>query len=228
MADVEVLKTNKGGVKIVYDFQYRKKKENMNGTITWKCCECPARLQTRLPPDYLNPRVLGVHNHLSNPLATDIIRCRQDMKRRVEEQPEKVLTVVYREKLLQVPTCIVAQLPNKETVGRALRRERSKLRPPLPATANDLELAPYQVVTSANDRFLLFDDRHEGDRMLLFVSDFFLRLLCAAPLVFADGTFRSVPHIFTQLFTLSFMYHNKMLPATMDMNLAYCICVTFS
>ena len=58
-----------------------------------------------------------------------------------------------------------------------------------------------------------FSTRHEGDQMLLFVSDFFLRLLCAAPLVFADGTFRSVSHIFTQLFTLSFMYHDKMLPA---------------
>ena len=65
MVDLKVLKTNKEGVKIVYnDFQYRKKKENMNGMITWKCCECPARLQTRLAPDYLNPRVLGVHNHL--------------------------------------------------------------------------------------------------------------------------------------------------------------------
>ena len=62
MAGVEVLKTNKEGVKLVYkfnNFQYIKKKENNNGTITWKCCECSAQLRTCLAPDYRNPRVNG-------------------------------------------------------------------------------------------------------------------------------------------------------------------------
>jgi hypothetical protein len=129
------------------------------------------------------------------------------MKERIREQPETVSTLVYREQLLRTPLDVVALLPSKEVVGRALRYERAKLRPPLPAAAADLQLAPYQTVTSNNERFLLIDDIYEGDRILIFISDFFLTLLCQAALIFGDGTFRTVPHIFSQLFTLNFMYH---------------------
>ena len=46
-----------------------------------------------------------------------------------------------------------------------------------------------------------------------FLPATFLRLLCTAKIVFADGTFRTAPHIFQQLFTVNFMYNGKLLPA---------------
>jgi hypothetical protein len=95
---------------------------------------------------------------------------------------------------------VVALLPNKEIVGGAHRHERAKLRPTLPAIANDLQLASYQTVTSANDPFLLVDDVFEGERVLIFGTDLFLTLLCDAPLDFGDGTFRTVPHNFRNFF----------------------------
>ena len=125
MADVKVLKTNKGGIKIVHNnYQYRKKKENLNGTITWKCCECPARLQTRLAPEYQNPRVLGVHNHLGDPLVADIIKHRQDMKDQIQERPEMVPTVIYRERcikfqLMLLRSCQIKRLLDVFFVGNA-------------------------------------------------------------------------------------------------------------
>jgi hypothetical protein len=214
MTAVNVLKTNKGGVKLVLnDYEYRKKRENLNGRIIWKCCHCRVQLRTNGEPNYDDPVVLGIHTHESNPLTVNVLRCRQEMKQRIVDQPEAVSTLVYREKLLQLPMDVVALLPSKEVVGRALRHERAKLRPPLPAIANDLQLAPYQTVTSANDRFLLVDDIFEGERVLIFATDLFLRLLCDAPLVFGDGTFRTVPHIFSQFFSVHFMYRNKLLPA---------------
>ena len=45
MAEVRVLQTSRGGVKLVYnDYQYTKHKNNSNGTATWRCCTrpCPA------------------------------------------------------------------------------------------------------------------------------------------------------------------------------------------
>jgi hypothetical protein len=174
MAAVTILKTNKGGVKLVlYDYEYRKKRENANGTIIWKCSHCAAQLRTNGEPNYGNPVVLGVHTHQSNPLTVNLLQCRQEMKQRIIDQPEVASTVVYREKLLQLPMDVVELLPSKEVVGRALRFERSKLRPPLPATAADLQLAPYQTVTSSNERFLLIDEMFEGDRVLIFITDFF-------------------------------------------------------
>ena len=67
-------------------------------------------------------------------------------------------------------------------------------------------------VNTCQRSFLLADVVLEGNRMLLFVSDFFLSLLCEGLLVFADGTFQTMPCIFTQLFTVNFKYHSKLLP----------------
>ena len=162
---------------------------------------------------YRHPLVLGNHTHESNATTPGVLRCREAMKSRMQEHPETVSAVIYRENVMEVPLNVAVALPSKEHVARALRVERSKLRPPLPATAAELQLAPYQIVTRCNHRFLLLDKIHDGDRMLVFSSDYFIYLLCAAQIVFADGTFRTVPHIFSQLFTLNFMYQGKLLPA---------------
>ena len=145
-------------------------------------------------------------------MMTNVLQTRHEMRERVQQQPESVSSVIYREQLLQAPLEVAALIPSKETVRRALRYQRSKLRPPLPVTAADLQLAPYQTLTHANDRFLLADVVHEGNRILLFISGFFLNLLCEAPLVFGNSTFRTVPRVFTQLFTVNFKYHSKLLP----------------
>ena len=86
MADIQVLKTNKGGVKLVYnDYYYQKKKENVNGTITWKCCasDCCACLCTNVAPGYGNPVILGMYNHQGNPIIADLLQCCQDMKQHI-------------------------------------------------------------------------------------------------------------------------------------------------
>jgi hypothetical protein len=211
---VEIFKTSRGAIKLGYNnYIYWKKKVNLNGTITWLCCECSARLRTDDVAPYGHPVVLGNHTHESNETTPGLLRCREAMKTRIQEHPETISTVIYREKLLEVPLNVAVALPSKDYVARALRAERSKRRPPLPATAADLQLAPYQTLTRCNHRFLLLDTVHEGDRMLVFSSDFFINLLCEAQTVFADGTFRTVPRIFNQCFTINFLYQEKLLPA---------------
>ena len=77
------MQTSRGGVKLVYnDYQYTKHKNNSNGTVMWRCCarQCPARLRTQLGPDYRNPVVLYQHNHLGNPMMTDVLQTRHEMK----------------------------------------------------------------------------------------------------------------------------------------------------
>ena len=83
MAEVRIMQTSRGGVKLVYsDYQYTKHKNNSNGTASWRCCARPhpARLRTQLGPDYRNPVVLGQHNHLGNPMMADVLQTCHEMK----------------------------------------------------------------------------------------------------------------------------------------------------
>ena len=98
MAEVRIMQTSRGGIKMLYhDYQYAKHKNNSNGTATWRCCArpCPARLRTQLGPDYRNPVLLGQHNHLGNPMMADVFQTRHEMKERVQQQPESVSSVIY-------------------------------------------------------------------------------------------------------------------------------------
>ena len=112
-------------------------------------------------------------------------------------------TAVYREKLR-----MFRLLSSKEVVSCSLRHERAKLRPFLSATAEVLELAPYQTVTGTNEHFVVGRDSRQRSS-----SPFCQRLFCTAEIVFADDTFRAVPRIFQQLFTVNCIYNEKLLPA---------------
>lgn len=213
---VQLLKTERGHVKLVYqNFDYVKKRENKDGKIVWHCAVsgCHGKLRTDCPPNYRHPEVTSNHNHSYDPARVPLLECRQAMKEMVKNDPEKVTTQIFREATLSTSEETVANLPSKDYVGRALRYERAKKRPPLPNTAQDLTLAPYQKVTVRGERFLLTDTVFNDERLLIFVSDTFLQHLCAANIVFADGTFRTVPRIFMQFYSINFMYQDKLLPA---------------
>ena len=123
------------------------------------------------------------------------------------------LLQVYRQSLIGMPENIAAHIPAKEIVCRSLRYTKTKQRPPLPQTAELLVLGNRYTQTHTNERFLLSDEIFNGERLLIFSSDFLLNLLFDANLVLSDGTFKMVPVIFYQLFTLNVFQNQKLLPA---------------
>ena len=102
---------------------------------------------------------------------------------------------------------------SRENVLRSLTRAKSKTRPPLPNTAEQLVINEHYSITHESERFLFVDEMFDGERLLLFCSEFFLSLLFTASIICCDGTFQTVPTIFTQLFILNLFYNGKLLPA---------------
>ena len=87
MAEVCIMQTSRGEVKLVYkNYQYMMHKNNSNGMAMWRCCTrpCPAYLRTQLGPHYCNPVVLGQHNHLGNPMMADVLQTHHEMKEQVQ------------------------------------------------------------------------------------------------------------------------------------------------
>jgi hypothetical protein len=58
-------------------------------------------------------------------------------------------------------------------------------------------------------QFLMCDDGEE-DKILIFATNEFLKILTEGKTVFSNGTFRSVPKIFCQLYTLHGIYLGQM------------------
>lgn len=95
-----------------------------------------------------------------------------------------------------------------------MQRARQKDNPQQvnPAHRRDLVVAPEYKITSKGQSFLLYDSGCCDARILIFSTAESLRYLASCEQWLSDGTFRSVPSIFTQLYTVHGYKRGKSLP----------------
>ena len=63
------------------------------------------------------------------------------------------------------------------------------------------------------ERFLLAEDG-DVDKIIVYASDESLRLLAEADDIYIDGTFRTCPRLFYQIFTIHAFFHGQQFPAS--------------
>lgn len=99
---------------------------------------------------------------------------------------------------------VLAKIPERENLKKALRRERRRHLPPNPKTLDEIiELPGRYQRTLSNERFLMYDSRvdetfGEG-RVLAFATRSNLEKLANSDTWYLDGTFKVSPVIFTQV-----------------------------
>ena len=67
-------------------------------------------------------------------------------------------------------------------------------------------------MTKEGEPFLLFDSGPTEDRIIIFSTARNLRLLASSKHWYGDGTFKTVPHLFYQLYTLHGIQVNNSIP----------------
>lgn len=166
-------------------------------------------------------------SHCHEPETEEVMRREVigKMKKSVVEEPEKSVKRVYRDVLKSFITDhrdrhdageLGVALPTFDSVSSILHRGREEVRPQLPKTRRSIELNDSWKKTETGGVFLRIDDTSSNpdvdDRILGFASDEAFAALCAAQTVFMDGTFRIVPHLFSQLYTLHAFVGGQMMP----------------
>ncbi|XP_018495401.1 uncharacterized protein LOC108864373 [Galendromus occidentalis] len=134
--------------------------------------------------------------------------------------PEKSLREAYSDALVTTVNTlrddhdeeeIGAAIPSYDNVRSIIQRVRTEVRQPSPTTRQEIHLENQWTRTLTGATFLLFDDGDE-DRILGFSTNDLMISLCNASTIFKDGTFRVVPKLFTQLYTLHGYYRGQMIP----------------
>ncbi|KAK5638651.1 hypothetical protein RI129_012946 [Pyrocoelia pectoralis] len=97
---------------------------------------------------------------------------------------------------------------------RTIRNVRTKhnLGPAVPLHRRDIAFEERYTQTENGEQFLLFDSGPEEDRLLVFSTRRNMQLLARSRHWYADGTFKTVPSLFSQLYTLHGLQDNKALP----------------
>ena len=80
--------------------------------------------------------------------------------------------------------------------------KRQRTAPPIPHSVEDLELNASDIKTLSDKNFLFYDSGPELERIVMFATRENLDFLAMSSIWLADGTFKTVPTLFTQLYTI--------------------------
>ena len=209
MDDITWGVSQRGHKTLIYRcFEYKKYRENKKGETVWRCikidtCKCRATLKT--VGDVFAGHLVEDHNHYGNASTALARKAVGEMKTHMMEAiatPSSSQAAV----ITNLAPHVQMALPQKVTLSRTLRRHRQvkamiengrSTLPSLPR--DDMFVVPERYLD-----FLLHDSVSNNERMLVFGDRDMLRKLERASLWLADGTFKVVPNLFFQLYTIHF------------------------
>lgn len=201
----------KGNILKCVEGYIHRKKRVYKETTYWVCVEknCLGKLTTTNGIIVSGPKD---HYHEANHGEYVAREQRNMVKRDAKENPSSKSREIYN----SVNSELINKLPlNEDLIGTNLkpfeslkptiyRIKRSRY-PALPKFLSELSIPQDLRVTRKDEPFLLSDNHDQTNRIIIFGTPSFLRILCEEKRVFADGTFKCVPNFFNSLYTLHVM-----------------------
>lgn len=180
----------------------------------WKCrrrnCTVTAITQGQLLMKYQ-----GEHIHEPDETKIKIKKSLQMAKEDARNHPLKPIKRVFSEAFNDVLEGEAEEAIDDLTCMRKYRctlyRARSTNLPKIPHHRCDIELPEEWTQTKDGRPFLLANDGEE-DKILIFGTAQNLRHLCSANEIYMDGTFKSAPEMFRQLYSIHVEIMDSMVP----------------
>lgn len=202
---VEFLKSEKGKQKLCFSGHLFFKEKQNEKKFFWKCqnyrkTKCAARVTT---VDNTVVETWKEHNHSGDAAVIEAAHLLDTIRTRAEttnNRPHTIISSVSR-------TCSPAaatQLPSVDAMKRTIRniRKRNFNGPVLPTHRRDIVFTEEYMTSCNGELFLQFDSGPQDNRMLIFSTKRNLQLLARSEHWYADGTFKTVPLLFYQLYTI--------------------------
>ncbi|XP_015791037.1 uncharacterized protein LOC107367805 [Tetranychus urticae] len=208
--------SSRGGKLLVIDNHIFRRKKTINDTEYYYCvksnCKSSATLQNSL--------LIRSSPHSHEPDTGELIRYehKNEAKKLIKDSEYPKLCQVYDEvtdKILNdgrfSKNEAASSVQPFGSVRATLNRARQERFGALPASRAGIVVPDSLKCNSSGQIFLRYQDEGE-DKILLFVTDAFLKLLVESEHVYGDGTFKSVPKLFQSLYTLHVMKNGMMIP----------------
>jgi hypothetical protein len=212
------MKSQKGKDLLVvdeYTFSYDKK---YNGSVYWRCTVsvCKRRAITRDG----NFEKFNKEEHSHAPDTKNMISrtTTNALKRKVDEEPTRPAKQIYNQVLQEIQhelaenfDEVAVGLKTFDSVATIIYRQKRRHFPHQSRHRKDIFINGEFAVTKNGDQFLLAEEGEE-EKILVFGTVAFLQKLCNADYVYMDGTFKVVPNLFLQLYTLHGLHNGEMIP----------------
>lgn len=155
------------------------------------------------------------HNHVPDVAAVEakeVMAKIKEIATNCQESTNNVLAIGTA----NVASSVSGKLPTVSLIKRTIQRKRQRYNhaPANPATLSHLIIAEEYSLTEINEQFLLYDSgSKDPQRFIIFATQNSLRRLSNSNHWFADGTFKTCPQLFAQLYTIHSIQYNDVLPS---------------
>lgn len=212
----------RSGFVLIYEgYRYQKNKVIHGRKIHWRCSDpgCRSPLQTNdfnqgnRPIVILNPGIYPDHTH--PPEGGRLTRATfvTDCKALIQRDPSLPVRRAYEDTFRQMAQNQRFQAPMFEEIQSQLKRHRQSFLPPIPVNLNNVNIQGTWAETWGGQRKLLTLNNNLG--VVVFASRRELEILYQCDVIYMDGTFRSAPAPYTQIFTIHGKYHGWVMPLVM-------------
>ena len=156
---------------------------------------------------------LGEHNHagdIARVEAAKVINITKEKAITTQETTHCIITQAY----VGVSQAVAGQLPTPQNLKRNIRNARNVVAqaPANPVSLLELSIPSKYRITHSNEPFLLFDSDDGSDRIIIFSTLRNLQLLSNTSNWYADGTFKTAPPLFNQLYSIHGIVNGDVLP----------------
>jgi len=193
-----------------------------NEKLLWRCSKvisfkCKGRLHTSeyLPTDGTDAVVyleVGQHNHGVDPIANEIKVATQEMKSvAATSEPTALIVANMLSKVSRAGVGSMAKVSSSKRTVRRVRNANLQGAFVTPKSRCDLHLPPVFTSLPSGENFLAFDSGAGMDRILILTCTENLKCLEVSKSWFCDGTFKTSPSLFAQLFIIHAEFNGKVL-----------------
>ena len=217
---MEVITSNKGGQKLIFNGFIYTKQITKPRNIRWRCVQrttdCKATLTTTLDLDV--PKLVTAHNHDPSDTKVAAVKCRSEMKQQAKQsfdKPSQIMT----QAMSQIDVAARVDLGMEESIKRTLRNQRLGRIPPQPESLQDLVIDGEWALTTGPDpqQFLIYDNGPDTDsRIIVFGASDALQHLSRADTWFMDGNHAVAPTLYAKLQRKSQETYENLLHAIVD------------
>ena len=182
------------------------KDKNRNHSYYWYCekrdtLQCKGRATTLLTEDQHHLIKASEHNHAAEASRVNVIKRVNLLKERSQQTTDNPVQVIQNV-VAGTSQEVYPYLPSRNALRQTIKRVRHIDLPTEPQSLENLIIPENMQKTLDGSDFLVRDSTIGDERVLIFTTSTNVNYLAQSHFWIMDGTFKTVPTIFKQLYTI--------------------------
>ena len=203
----DLVKSTRGNSKINV-CGYLLVKDKNNGNRYYWCCEfrkkynCNGRAVTVLEDNEHVLVVFKEHNHSPEASCMEVVKTLNRIKETASHTHDRPVQII-QDAVINMNQSSYPYMPNKPALRKQILNVRNKDMPPQPQHLEEINVPTELRKTIDGEEFLAKEiDIDENEKMMIFCTTSNLQHLQSAEYWIMDGTFKTVPLLFQQMYTI--------------------------